>query len=176
MNNFDHLLNWSLKRGSHPFPGPDGGTCINEAALVAAGYPYRPIRAAEQMPDVFSRPICRFAMLLNDHASDSERQHLLPYVTRLACADTPEIERLRAAYIEQQTRGFYVHVPFSRGLEILEGALSIGRQADPLGADDVQTRMDTARASLPPPAEEKELPLFARMKTWFAQKAAEPLG
>ena len=37
IDSFDHILNWKLKAGSHPFPGKDGGTCINEAALVAAG-------------------------------------------------------------------------------------------------------------------------------------------
>ena len=38
MDGFDHILNWTLKKGSHKFPGPDGGTCINEAALVAMGF------------------------------------------------------------------------------------------------------------------------------------------
>src|SRR3954449_813601 len=33
MDQFDHILNWTLKPGSHPFPGRDGGTCINEAAI-----------------------------------------------------------------------------------------------------------------------------------------------
>ena len=33
MDGFDHILNWKLKEGSHPFPGKDGGTCINEAAM-----------------------------------------------------------------------------------------------------------------------------------------------
>ncbi len=99
MEGFDHLLNWKLKAGSHPFPGKEGGTCINEAALVAAGFDYRPIRTADDMPDCFSRPICRFAMLINDEAKDVERQCLLPYVTRLACADTRTVENERAAYI-----------------------------------------------------------------------------
>ena len=92
MEGFDHLLNWELKAGSHPFSGPDGGTCINEAALVAAGFKYQPIRYVDQMPECFSRPICRFAMELNDQATDKNRQRLLPYVTRLACADTRKIE------------------------------------------------------------------------------------
>ncbi len=96
MDGFDHLLNWKLKEGSHHFPGPDGGTCINEAALVAAGFAYKPIRNVEQMPKCFSRPICRFAMQLNDEANDEERQRLLPYVTRLACADTRKVEKARA--------------------------------------------------------------------------------
>ena len=42
MDGFDHILNWKLKAGSHPFPGKDGGTCIDEAAIVAAGFPDRP--------------------------------------------------------------------------------------------------------------------------------------
>ncbi len=99
MDGFDHLLNWKLKAGSHPFPGRDGGTCINEAALVAAGFDYKPVRTADDMPEYFSRPICRFAMLINDEANEDERQRLLPYVTRLACADTRAVENARAAYI-----------------------------------------------------------------------------
>ena len=47
MDSFDHILNWKLKQGSHTFPGQDGGTCINEAAVVAAGFPYQPVRAVE---------------------------------------------------------------------------------------------------------------------------------
>ena len=58
MEGFDHILNWTLKAGSHRFPGPDGGTCINEAALVAAGFEYRPVRDVYRMPRCFSRPIC----------------------------------------------------------------------------------------------------------------------
>src|SRR4051795_7019036 len=62
MDQFDHILNWKLQPGSHPFPGPDGGTCINEAAVVAAGFPYQPVRCIEEMPACFSRPICRWAL------------------------------------------------------------------------------------------------------------------
>jgi hypothetical protein len=40
------------------------------------------------MPECFSRPICRLAMQLNDTATDAQRQRLLPFATRLACADT----------------------------------------------------------------------------------------
>ena len=50
MQGFEHILNWKLKAGSHKFPGPDGGTCINEAALVAAGFQYRPIHDVNEMP------------------------------------------------------------------------------------------------------------------------------
>ena len=174
MHTFDNLLNWRLKVGSHPFPSPDGGTCINEAALVAAGFEYKPIRSAEQMPDCFSRPICRLAMVLNDKASDEQRQLLLPYVTRLACADTPEVESARASYIHQHTRGYPYGVPMGVGLEILEGALAMGRQADPLGPDEVLTRMDAARSKVvkaPPPAPKRSL--AATVKSWLAKKEAE---
>src|SRR5215204_4379629 len=95
MDGFDHILNWTLRIGSHPFPGKNGGTCINEVAIVAAGFPYQPVRRVEEMPECFSRPICRFAMRLNDEATDKERQRLLPFVTRLACADTEQVERKR---------------------------------------------------------------------------------
>src|ERR671917_160415 len=104
MDGFDHILNWKLKIGSHTFPGRDGGTCINEAALVAAGFAYKPIHRVDDMPPCFSRPICRLAMRLNDEAGDEERQRLLPLVTRLACADTEEVERGRADYIRRRTR------------------------------------------------------------------------
>ncbi len=181
MNNFDHLLNWSLKRGSHPFPGPDGGTCINEAALIAAGFKYRPIRYETEMPECFSRPICCLAMELNDQASDEDRQRLLPFVTRLACADTPEVERQRADYILRQTSDC-IRLPFDVGLKALEGALAIGRQADPLGPDEVLTRVDAARAdrSKPPgdatPAPAPDKPFLSKVKGWLAMKETEPVA
>src|ERR687886_510815 len=143
MEGFDHILNWKLKAGSHQFPGPDGGTCINEAALVAMGFEYRPIAGIHQMPSCFSRPICRLAMLLNDSVSDEERQRLLPYVTRLACADTSEIEREREAYIQA-----HIHkgrLSIEKGIEILEGALAIGRQAEPLVPEVARARLEAMK-------------------------------
>ncbi len=188
MDTFDHALNWKLKIGSHRFPGPDGGTCINEAALVAAGFEYKPIVGIEQMPECFSRPICSFAMVLNDLASDEDRQRLLPYVTRLACADTPEVEKARAAYIQRHMGRYFVGIllfgvaafSFDRGLKALEGALAIGRQADPLGPEEVQARMDAARtgqfkpmkAATPVPVTHK--PFFSKIKSWLTTKETEP--
>ena len=171
MEGFDHLLNWTLKAGSHPFPGKDGGTCINEAALVAAGFDYKPIRAAEDMPECFSRPICRFAMLLNDHACDEDRQRLLPYVTRLACADTPEVEKARAGYINRNMSRAYTRFPFERGLEVLEGVLAIGRQADLFPAEEVKSRMDAVQARATNLTSVSDSPLFAKIKGWFSAKA-----
>ncbi len=184
MDTFDHLLNWKLKRGSHPFPGPDGGTCINEAALVAAGFDYRPIRDVWQMPECFSRPICELAMALNDVANDQERQHLLPYVTRLACADTPEVERARAAYINCHALNCYVGVhsfgvfitSFEGGLKVLDRALAMGRQADPLLPQEVQGRMEQVKAKAPAPPEPSRQPFFSKVKSWLTIKETEPLA
>src|SRR4051794_40800784 len=142
MDGFDHILNWKLLVGSHVFPGKDGGTCINEAAVVAAGFEYRPIRNAAEMPKCFSRPICQFAMALNDEARESDRQRLLPFITRLACADTDEIERQRQAYISSRMTRF---MSLERGIEILEGALAIGRQAEPITLPVVKERMSVAK-------------------------------
>ena len=139
---FNHILNWKLKQGSHPFPGPSGGTCINEAAIVAAGFNYRPVSSVEHMPQCFSRPICKLAMNLNDSANDSDRQKLLRFVTRLACADAPEIEKKRAAYIEKHLQTCH---SFDERLQVLEGALMLGRQADTLAPARVLARMQNAQ-------------------------------
>ncbi|WP_114947995.1 hypothetical protein [Microvirga calopogonii] len=173
MNHFDNILNWKLKQGSHTFPGQDGGTCINEAAIVAAGFPYQPVRAIEDMPACFSRPICRLAMQLNDEASDEERQHLLPFVTRLACADTPKVEQEREAYIAARMRW---RLPIREGIRVLEGALAIGRQADVLAPEEVRTRLDGVQQQASTPTSVDEHPLFAKIKTWFGTKDTASAG
>src|SRR5262249_23088261 len=98
---FQRMLEWKLLRGSHEFPGPDRGTCVNQAAMVAAGYPYRAICRAKDVLAFFSRPIALFALCLNDTLDDALRQELLmPFVTRLAgSADTPKIEMTRAELV-----------------------------------------------------------------------------
>jgi hypothetical protein len=142
MEDFDHILNWKLLGGSHVFPGTDGGTCINEAAIVAAGFAYQPVRNVKDMPSCFSRPICQLAMLLNDEARERDRQRLLPFVTRLACADSDEIEQQRQTYISSRMTRL---MSLERGIEILEGALAIGRQADPIALPEVDERMSVAK-------------------------------
>ncbi|MGH1589487.1 hypothetical protein ACRBEV_15440 [Methylobacterium phyllosphaerae] len=93
---FETILNWRLLIGSHPFPGPDGGTCINEAAIVAAGLPYRAIRSSADCPPCFSRPVAAYALGLNDAMPDEARPQLMAFVLRLSgSADTPEIEAAR---------------------------------------------------------------------------------
>src|SRR5499427_6383580 len=95
---FQRMLNWRLLRGSHEFPGPDGGTCVNEAAIVAAGHSYRAVYCVKDLPASFSRPISMLALCLNDTLEDDLRQELLmPFVARLgSCADTPSVEMERA--------------------------------------------------------------------------------
>jgi hypothetical protein len=165
MDPFDHILNWKLKRGSHVFPGKDGGTCINEAAIVAAGLPYEPVRSVETMPACFSRPICRLAMLLNDEASDEERQLLLPFVTRLACADTREIEWEREVYIAQHLR---YRISFRDRLEVLHEALAIGRQADILAPVEVRSRLDAVQQKAKARTSVADHLKFSKIKEWLA--------
>jgi hypothetical protein len=105
--NWNALLNWQLLRGSHNFPGPDGGTCINEAAVVASGFSYRSIRSWEDCPVCFSPVIASYTMALNDEIkSDDLRQSLLlPFVVRMAgTADVFPVEWLRASYIATSAR------------------------------------------------------------------------
>jgi hypothetical protein len=103
---FDKILNWKLLRGSHLFPGPDGGTCVNEAAIVAAGHPYRAVRSIEDCPENFSRPAATYALFLNDLIeNDALRGRvLMPFVTRLeSSADELATEKARAELIVLRT-------------------------------------------------------------------------
>jgi hypothetical protein len=132
---------------------------------MAAGFPYQPVRAIETMPDCFSRPICRLAMLLNDEASDEQRQQLLPFVTRLACADTAKLEWEREVYIAQQLR---YRMSFQDRLEVLEGALAIGRQADLLATKEVRSRLDAVQQRAKAPTSVADYLNFSKIKAWLA--------
>jgi hypothetical protein len=102
MFDFNRILNWKLLAGSHEFPGPDGGTCINEAAIVAAGFAYREIGSPDDCPPCFSRPLAAYALALNDRIVDDTLRHklLMPFVTRLAgSADSGAVEDRRAAHV-----------------------------------------------------------------------------
>jgi hypothetical protein len=101
---FEKILDWKLLSGSHDFPGPDGGTCINEAAIVAAGFEYRAISSAADCPPCFSRVIAAYAIRLNDSMTSALRQELLmPFVTRLAGTADAENENVRSEYLAVQT-------------------------------------------------------------------------
>ena len=41
---FQQLANFRLARGSHKQPNKGGNICVNEAAVIAAGFQYREIR------------------------------------------------------------------------------------------------------------------------------------
>jgi hypothetical protein len=117
------------------------------------------------MPDCFSRPICRLAMLLNDEASDEQRQQLLPFVTRRACADTKQVEWEREVYMAQHLR---YRVSWQDRLEVLEGALSIGRQADKLATAQVKSRLDAVQQSAKAPTSVADHLKFSKIKEWLA--------
>jgi hypothetical protein len=177
MSDFGHILNWKLLPGSHKFPGPDGGTCINEAAVLACGFPYQRVSSVNAMPACFSRPICRLAMQLNDNATDAQRQRLMPFVTRLACADTDEVEHERERYIDACLTSDNLFSPalclfdFQDGLSALEGALAIGRQADPFGTEEGVGRLDAVRASAKS-AKKRPGSLPAKVKGWLGLSQA----
>jgi len=104
---FNHIFEWRLLAGSHAFPGPDGGTCISEAALIAAGLEYQKIASPRDCPSCFSRPIASFAIAVNDLLlgsdafDEDEKQSLLkPFVVRLAgTSDSPLVERQRYEFL-----------------------------------------------------------------------------
>jgi hypothetical protein len=72
-----------------------------------------------------------------------------------------------------------VALSFERGLKVLNGALAIGRQADPLGPDVVQTRMDAARVGRSKSRQEAtaasvpDKPFLSKVKSWLTM-ATDP--
>jgi hypothetical protein len=104
MNKLHELLNWELKAGSHEFPGPDGGTCINEAAIVAAGFDYKKVTNVNDLPPCFSPVFGSYLIELNDRLINDTRQLLIPFVLKLSgSADSPEIEKQRFNFIIHST-------------------------------------------------------------------------
>jgi len=78
-------LDWQLKHGSHEFPGSDGGTCINEAAVVVAGLAYREVLSITDLPESFCPVISQFALTLNDAMPEGdELNRLRPFAARLS--------------------------------------------------------------------------------------------
>src|SRR5205085_3377441 len=85
------LANFRLARGSHKQPNKGGNICVNEAAVIAAGFQYREIRDVSCLPDCFSRPVSEYAIYLNDFMMHRVRNELLvPFITRLpGTSDAP---------------------------------------------------------------------------------------
>ena len=104
------------------------------------------------------------ALAAFDEAPDEERQHLLPFVTRLACADTPTVERERDAYIAARMRW---RLPLREGIRILEGALAIGRQAEVGAPEEVRAWMAGVQQQAATPTSVDEHPLFAKTHGWL---------
>ena len=77
------LLDWQLLKGSHAWPDAMGGTCINEAAIVVAGYEYTEVAGVDDLPTSFSRELGMLLLCLNDALDDEDRQKLKRFVLRL---------------------------------------------------------------------------------------------
>jgi len=103
-------------------------------------------------------------MYLNDLADDEQRQRLLPFVTRLACADSSQVEKEREAYIKARMK----RLSFDKGLEVLEGALRIGRQAEDISHDDAEERMVVVKRAAKTSTSVPDTPIFAKVKNWLA--------
>src|SRR5690242_9182368 len=56
---------------------------------------------------------------------------------------------------------------FRAGLAVLEGALAIGRQADVLGLDTVETRMRAVQSQAMTAPSAPGSPLLSKLKSWF---------
>jgi hypothetical protein len=104
MTDFNSLLNWRLLKGAHDFPGPDGGTCINEAAIIAAGFKYKKVDSVKDCPPCFSPVLSAYLLRANDGMPDDQRQKLMRFVMRLSgSADTCAVEDRRIELIVIRT-------------------------------------------------------------------------
>ena len=170
MYDFSKILNWKILRGSHGFPGPDGGTCINEAAIVAAGLPYRSVRGVSDLPSCFSPPLAAYALSLNDMVFNSRlrQELLLPFVLRLAgSGDRKSVETERGRLILRLTmtdivadvlaqEGLAGAAQVCRDLETAEDTRSFvtwlvapGRAGGAWPPDPVLRALDEARMAVP---------------------------
>ena len=113
ISNVKSLLDWRLLTGSHEWPGPDGGTCINEAAIVVAGFRYSPVGGPEDFPPCFSTELGMLLLSLNDALSDERRQKLIRFVLRLpGSKDVAKVERRRCRFLHDAIRALLVRYGF----------------------------------------------------------------
>jgi hypothetical protein len=75
------------------------------------------------------------------------------------------VEREREAYIAARMRW---RLSFRKRLEILAGALAIGRQADELAPEEVRTRMADVQHCASGPTSVGEHPLISNFQGWVA--------
>ena len=130
---FQQLANFRLARGSHKQPNKDGNICVNEAAVIVAGFQYREIRDVSCLPDCFSRPLSEYAIYLNDFMMHRVRNELLaPFVTRLpGTSDAPWIEEQRARLIVVETVRRIVAAEYDEAARTLGNETPDRRLADP---------------------------------------------
>src|SRR5438045_9708775 len=97
---FQQLANFRLARGSHKQPNKGGNICVNEAAVIAAGFQHREIRDVSCLPDCFSRPVSEYAIYLHAFMVHRVRHEpLAPAVTRRpGTSDSPWIDGERARH------------------------------------------------------------------------------
>ena len=80
----------------------------------------------------------------------------------------PEVERKRQDYIDSQMRKETFDI--EKGIEILEGALTIGRQAEPLAPETARTRLEAVRGKIPAGSSKADSPLLKKVKSWLTVK------
>jgi hypothetical protein len=66
-------------------------------------------------------------------------------------------------------------VSIEMGIEVLEGALTIGRQAEPLAPEVARTRLEAVRGKAPVASPKRSSPLLQKVKSWFTAEL-EPAG
>ena len=104
MKTIKSMIDWKLLSGSHKWPGPEGGTCINEAAIVVAGLKYRAVGDVSDLPPCFSPVIGAYLIKLNDDMAYASRQRLIEFAPRLSgSADSRDVEKRRLEYIVIET-------------------------------------------------------------------------
>ena len=99
------LLNWKLLKGSHKWPGAEGGSCINEVAIVVAGFPYQAVAKPADLPRSFSKELGTLLLYLNDALCEERRQKLKRFVLRLpGSKDTVSVEMERCQFLRDACR------------------------------------------------------------------------
>ena len=158
---FKSLTTWQLEHGSHEFPGPHGGTCINEAALVVAGLAYREVTSVADLPESFCPVVSQYALTLNDALPEGELlNRLLPFAMRLSgSSNGRRTAGVRSAYLALQAATAFaplavqvVNPLAARALKNVadeEAALVILDALDQTGwSDDVRAAAGAAQRAL----------------------------
>jgi hypothetical protein len=82
---FQQLANFRLARGSHKQPNKGGNICVNEVAVIAAGFQYREIRDVSCLPDCFSIAAINNSPRTHPHNAYIEKKPTCHVVKRARC-------------------------------------------------------------------------------------------